>query len=159
MKVTVVIETPRHCIGKYFFDDEKQVYRLRKMLPLGMSFPYDFGLVKHTVAEDHDPIDAIVITECNTFPGVQMDCRVIGAMLAKQGSAENKKIRNDRFVFIPDDSIIFGHIKDISDLSKEYNRHLEEFFINYNKAEEKKFVPLKWVGAAKAEKLLEKQLK
>ena len=44
--VTVVIETPRHSIGKYFYDEEKKCFRLKKILPLGMMFPYDFGMIK-----------------------------------------------------------------------------------------------------------------
>ena len=44
--ITVVIETPRHSIGKYIFDEKKQCFRLKKILPLGMAFPYDFGMIK-----------------------------------------------------------------------------------------------------------------
>ncbi|HET9434002.1 MAG TPA: inorganic diphosphatase, partial [Chitinophagaceae bacterium] len=64
--VTVIIETPRNTQGKYVFDPMNQCYRLKKILPLGMSFPYDFGMIENTLAEDGDPADAMVITECIT---------------------------------------------------------------------------------------------
>ena len=156
--ITVVIETPRHSIGKYNYDEGRQCYLLKKILPLGMVFPYDFGMIKDTRGEDGDPLDAMVITECNTYPGVEMTCRVIGALLAKQTRPGKETIRNDRFFFIPEDSFTYAHIKDIKDFSKKHNQQLEDFFINYNKAENKKFVPLKLINATQAEKLLGKQL-
>ena len=62
--VTVIIETPRSIQGKYVFDPLNQCYKLKKILPLGMSFPYDFGMVENTIAADGDPADAMVMTEC-----------------------------------------------------------------------------------------------
>ena len=82
--VTAVIETPRNSAGKYVFDPVDRCYKLKKVLPLGMYFPYDFGMIVNTIAEDGDPADAMVFTECITFPGVRMACRMIGAMQAKQ---------------------------------------------------------------------------
>ena len=157
-RVTVVIETPRHSIGKYNYDEDKQCYRLKKILPLGMVFPYDFGMIKETRGEDGDPLDAMVITECNTYPGVEMTCRVIGALLATQTQHGKETIRNDRFFFIPEASIAYAHIHDMKDFPKKHNQQLEDFFINYNKAENKKFEPLKFINAAQADKLLGKQL-
>lgn len=154
----VIIETPRHSTGKYYFDPTARCFRLKKLLPLGMSFPYDFGMIKHTIGEDGDPLDAMVITECNTYPGVEMDCRIIGVLLASQRSPRKQQIRNDRYFFIPKDSLVYDHIRDISDFSKKHNQQLLEFFINYNKVEGKTFLPLKMLKAARAEKLLGKEL-
>ena len=156
--VTVVIETPRHSVGKYVYDEEGQCFRLKKVLPLGMTFPYDFGLIKNTRAEDGDPVDAMVITESDTYPGVHLECRVIGALLATQKEGGKKTIRNDRFFLIPEDSVVFAHIDDITNFSKKHNEQLESFFINYNKVENKKFDAIKFVDASQAKKLLEKQL-
>ena len=156
--VTVVIETPRHSIGKYNYDEEKNCYRLKKILPLGIVFPYDFGLIRGTRGEDGDPVDAVVITETNTYPGVEMQCRVIGALLAKQTRQGKETIRNDRFFFIPDESIAYAHITDIKDFSRKHNQQLQDFFINYNKAENKNFKPLKLIGASMAKKILGKEL-
>jgi inorganic pyrophosphatase len=155
---TVVIETPRHGTGKYYYDPKDRCFRLKKLLPLGMSFPYDFGMIKNTAGEDGDPLDAMVITECDTFPGVEMNCRLIGVLQADQRSPGKPKLRNDRYFFIPDDSLVFEHISNISDFSKRHNRQLLDFFINYNKVEGKTFTPLKLLNADRAEKLLGKEL-
>lgn len=135
--VTVVIETPRHSTGKYVYDEHDKCFRLKKILPLRMVFPYDFGMVKNSKGEDGDPVDAMVITECDTYPGVEINCRVIGALLASQRSPRKKAIRNDRFFFIPEDTLVYEHIKDIKEFSKSHTRQLQDFFINYNKAENK----------------------
>ena len=82
--VTVIIETPRNTAGKYVFDPANQCYTLKKILPLGMYFPYDFGMIENTAADDGDPADAMVITECVTYPGVRLLCRLIGSLQAKQ---------------------------------------------------------------------------
>ena len=137
--ITVVIETPRHSIGKYNFNEKEQCYHLKKILPLGMVFPYDFGMIKETRGEDGGPLDAMVITECNTYPGVQMTCRVIGALLAKQTQHGKETIRNDRFFFIPEDSLVYEHIRDIKDFSKKHNRQLEDFLSTTIKRKVKNF--------------------
>jgi len=152
--ILVVIETPRSDTGKYVFNEKENCNQLKKILPLGMHFPYDFGMVKNTRASDGDPIDAMVFTECRTYPGVQLNCRTIGALLAWQTSPGKKSVRNDRFFFVPVDSIVFEHIKNISDFSPAHNRQLAAFFVNYNKAERKTFKPTRYINAAQAEKLL-----
>jgi inorganic pyrophosphatase len=155
---TVTIETPRHSTGKYFYDPKERCFRLKKLLPLGMSFPYDFGMIKNTVGEDGDPLDAMVITECDTYPGVEMECRIIGVLQAEQRMPGKAKIRNDRYLFVPKESIAYDHIKNISDFSRKHNRQLLAFFINYNKEEGKLFYPLKLFDNAKAEKQMGKAL-
>ena len=153
--VTVIIETPKNTAGKYVFDQVNQCYKLKKILPLGMSFPYDFGMIENTLAEDGDPADAMVITECITYPGVRLNCRLIGALQARQNEKGNS-IRNDRFFMVPMDSVVFEHIKEIKDFSRQHNEQLQEFFINYMKAENKTLTGLKYMNASNAKKALEK---
>lgn len=156
--VTVIIETPRNTQGKYVFDPVNQCYKLKKILPIGMSFPYDFGMIEDTLAEDGDPADAMVITECITYPGVRLSCRIIGSLQAKQ-SEKGKSVRNDRYFMVPTDSVLFGHIREIKDFSKQHNQQLQDFFINYMKAENKKLTTLRYVNASSAAKSLQKLLR
>ncbi|MGK2861594.1 MAG: inorganic diphosphatase, partial [Chitinophagaceae bacterium] len=98
--VTMVIETPRYSAGKYIFDKRENCFRLKKVLKLGMTFPYDFGMVKNTLGEDGGPVDAMVFTESTTYPGVELKCRVIEALLARQTSPAKKKSgMTDIFLF------------------------------------------------------------
>ena len=155
MLSTIIIETPRHTAGKYVFDPDNHCYRLKKILPLGMHFPYDFGMIENTHAGDGDPADAMVFTECITYPGVRLICRIIGALQVKQVK-KGVSVRNDRYFAVPEDSVVFEHVKDIKDFSAQHNQQLRDFFINYNKAENKRLTNLKYVSAGNARKNLEK---
>jgi inorganic pyrophosphatase len=156
--VTVIIETPRHTAGKYVFDPVNRCYKLKKILPLGMHFPYDFGMIENTIAEDGDPADAMVITEFITYPGVRLTCRVIGALQARQ-SKGGVSVRNDRHFMVPVDSIVFEHIKEIKDFSRQHNQQLQDFFINYMKAEKKRLSGLKFINSSNAKKSLQNLIK
>jgi inorganic pyrophosphatase len=72
----VIIETPKGSRNKYAFEEEQRVFELKKVLPAGMSFPYDFGFIPGTKAEDGDPTDVLVLMDEPAFPGCVLKCRV-----------------------------------------------------------------------------------
>src|SRR5947209_380551 len=76
--VRVVIETPKGSRNKFAFNEEERVFELKKVLPSGMVFPYDFGFLPSTKAEDGDPLDVLVLMDEPAFPGCVLACRVIG---------------------------------------------------------------------------------
>ena len=76
--VHVVIETPKASRNKYAFDPELKIFQLKKVLPEGMTFPYDFGFIPSTKAEDGDPVDVLVLMDEPAFAGCLLKCRVIG---------------------------------------------------------------------------------
>jgi len=154
--VTVIIETPKNSQVKFDYDPGLQCFKLKKILPAGMVFPFDFGYIPGTKGGDGDPLDIIVIAEFGTFTGCAMDCRIIGAMLAEQKEKGSKKIRNDRFLAIPLQSMMFKDVHELSQLPKELTRQLQDFFINYNKAALKDFKVLRIVGSKKAYSLINK---
>ena len=156
--ITVIIEAPKNNPGKYVYDETDRCYKLKKILPLGMYFPYDFGFIEGTHAEDGDPADAMVFTEGITYPGIRLACRIIGALQAKQNK-NGKTVRNDRYFVIPEDSIAFEHIKEINEFSKKHNQQLQDFFVNYNKAVNKRLMHLKFINSANAFRNLEKLMK
>ena len=118
-------------------------------MPAGMVFPFDFGFIPGTKGQDGDPLDMIVISDLKSFPGCCMECRVIGAVTAEQ-TEEKKTVRNDRFLAVPAASHLFADINSIDDLPEEMINELEQFFINYNEQEGKKFKPLARISAKKA---------
>jgi inorganic pyrophosphatase len=160
MNVDVVIETPKSSAQKYDYVPNTPFFKMSKILPSGMVFPYDFGFIPKTKGEDGDPLDVIVISEFNSFPGVIIKCRIIGGIKAEQSEEKGSKkmIRNDRFLAIPKFSNIFQNVKKMEDLPKELTDQLEEFFIGYNKLEGKKFKALGKIGPKEAQGLIEKQL-
>jgi len=155
--ITIVIETPKHSTQKYDYDPESHFFLLKKSLPEGMCFPYDFGFIPNTTGEDGDPLDVIMISEFTTFPGCMADCRIIGCINAEQQeNGSKKKIRNDRFIAIPEASITFKHIKKINQLPEQLFEQLNDFFINYNKAEGRKFSVLKLIGPEESVDVIKK---
>lgn len=158
--VEVVIETPKGSAQKYDYVPNTPFFKLKKILPSGMVFPYDFGFIPKTKGEDGDPLDVIVISEFNSFPGVIIKCRIIGGIKAKQSEEKNsdKMIRNDRFLAVPKCSNIFQDVEKMEDLPSQITDQLEEFFVDYNKLEGKKFKALDKMGPKEAQKLIEVQL-
>ena len=155
--IDVLIETPKGSTEKYDYVPDLHLFKLKKILPRGMAFPYDFGLIPHTKGEDGDPLDIIVISEFHSFPGCLMKCRVIGGMSAEQSEKKNseKMIRNDRFIAIPKVSRVFEKIGSLKDMPDAIVDELEDFFINYNKIEGKKFKVLSVMSEKEALKTIE----
>jgi len=145
----VVIETPKGSAQKYDYDPKQRFFKLKKVMPAGMVFPFDFGFIPDTKGQDGDPLDIIVISDLKSFPGCCMECRLIGAITAEQ-TEEGKTVRNDRFLSVPEASQLFSEVQSIDDLPPETIEQLEDFFINYNKQEGRKFKPLDRISAKKA---------
>src|SRR6266550_1898245 len=93
----VVIETPKGSRNKFAFDPDQHVFELKKVLPAGMAFPYDFGFVPSTEADDGDPVDVLVLMDEPAFAGCVLKCRPIGVIQGEQGD-KKKKFRNDRII-------------------------------------------------------------
>lgn len=123
----VVIEIPKGSRNKFSFDPDEHIFELKKVLPSGMAFPYDFGFVLSTMADDGDPIDVLVLMDEPAFPGCVLRCRTIGVIEGEQGDKKDK-LRNDRIVAIERDAHSWEDIKTIDDLGKQFTRELEEFF-------------------------------
>lgn len=151
----LIIETPARSNVKYKFEPETKKLVAKKQLPLGMVFPYAFGLIKGTKGEDGDPLDAMVISTQEYVTGCEIKARLIGCLLAEQ-TEKGKKIRNDRYFFVPDDDMLLKHIKNIRDFGREHTEQLQEFFINYNKIVGRIFRPLRIANTLAAASLLKK---
>jgi len=97
--IQVIIETPKGSRNKYAFDSEQKIFQLMKVLPAGMAFPYDFGFIPSTLAEDGDPTDVLVLMDEPAFSGCLLKCRVVGVIEGVQGK-KKKEERNDRIVAV-----------------------------------------------------------
>jgi len=152
--VQVVIETPKGSRNKYDFDAEEKVFRLKKVLPAGMAFPYDFGFVPRTLADDGDPVDVLALMDEPAFAGCVLKCRLIGIIEGEQGDGKDKA-RNDRVVAVEMHNHSFADIHHIDDLGKEFVRELEEFFVNYHKLSDEQYQILDVRGPKQAKKCIE----
>ncbi len=150
----VVIETPKGSRNKFAYDPEQRIFSLKKVLPAGMVFPYDFGFFPRTLAEDGDALDVLLLMDEPAYPGIAVLSRLIGVIEGEQLDGK-KRIRNDRIVAVADANHMYADIKKLDDLPKPFVNELQQFFVNYHKLEGKEYKLLGCHGIATAQKLIE----
>jgi len=154
----VIIETPKGSRNKFAFDAKQKIFSLKKVLPAGMVFPYDFGFLPQTIAPDGDPIDVLLLMDEPAFPGIVVRSRLIGVIEGEQLEGK-KKIRNDRLVAIAEANHMYANIRRLSDLPGKFLHELEDFFVNYHSLEGKRYKLLGCKTTAVALQLIEKARK
>ena len=157
-QVHVVIDTPKGSHNKYKYDEKLGLFRLSRILPAGMQFPYDFGSVPRTRAEDGDALDVLVLMDAPTFPGCLIAARLIGVIRAKQ-TQDRKTVRNDRLIAVAETAVNRPEIRDIAELDGSRLKEIEHFFAAYNRAHRRTFTPTGRLGPDAAERLLEKAMR
>jgi inorganic pyrophosphatase len=153
-ELRAVIETPRGSRNKYSHDSKENLFLLKKVLPAGMSFPYDFGYIPQTEAEDGDPLDVLVLMDEPAFPGCVLQIRLIGLIEAEEKN-EGKTVRNDRLIAVAIQSRGHREVKNLSELGDAFVKDLEKFFETYQKLEGKEFRILGRKDAKEAERSME----
>ncbi|HEY5745249.1 MAG TPA: inorganic diphosphatase [Chryseolinea sp.] len=153
--IHVVIETPKGSRFKYAYDENVDLMVVRHELPEGFTFPINFGFIPQTLAGDGDPLDVLVMSETPAVSGCLMECRVVGAITARQRD-KNKWVRNDRVLAVPVASRSYENIRSLSDISKIFLTQLEQFFVAYNAARGKTYQSLKRLTPMQALALIRK---
>jgi inorganic pyrophosphatase len=151
----VIVETPRGRRNKFAFDPEQKIFALKKVLPAGMAFPYDFGFLPKTKADDGDAIDVLLLMDEPAFTGCLVSARLIGVIEGEQIEGK-QKTRNDRLVAVADASHEYAHLTKLGDLPKKLLKELEEFFVNYHRLEGKQYRLLGCRGKDAALSLIKK---
>src|SRR6266513_1520242 len=113
--IHAVVETPRGSRCKLEFDPKLRAFTLAKPLLSGLTYPYDWGFIPSTKAEDGDPLDVLVIHEAATFPGLILRCKPVGVLEVLQVTKRKKK-RNDRIFAVPDRSPLEANLQDMRSL-------------------------------------------
>src|SRR5215471_40063 len=151
--VRVVVDTSKGSRNKYKYDETLGLYRLSKVLPLGITFPYDFGSIPSTQAEDGDPLDVLVLREEALLPGFLVTVRLVGVIQAEQ-TEHGKTFRNDRLLGAIETPVNQPAIQTLEDLRTERLDEIEHFFMAYNHLKGRHFKPIGRHGPAMAEQLL-----
>jgi inorganic pyrophosphatase len=153
--VFAVVETPRGSTCKLDFDPDLRVFTLAKPLMAGLAYPYDWGFIPSTVAQDGDPLDVLVIHNAQTYPGVVLRCKPVGILEVEQ-KHEGKKERNDRVFAVPDRSPLESDLTDVRHLPSRAREELEQFFLATNALEDKELEFLGWRGPSRAIKTIKR---
>jgi inorganic pyrophosphatase len=122
----------------------------------GLTYPYDWGFIPSTKAEDGDPLDLLVIHDAQTYPGVVLRCRPVGILEVEQKKKGKAKERNDRVFAVPDRSQLETDLEDVRRLPSRARDELEQFFLATNALEEKEIKFLGWHGPAHAIKAIKR---
>ena len=156
--LNVVIDTPKGSRNKYAFDFKIDAYKLKTVLPHGTVFPFDFGSIPGTIADDGDPLDVLVLMDEPVFIGCLIEARLLGVIEAQQTESGETQ-RNDRVIAVAAESHTNGKLKSLRKLDSKLLGEIEHFFVSYNDARGKKFKPIGRRGSAVAKRLIKKQTK
>jgi inorganic pyrophosphatase len=147
----VVIEIPKGQRNKYEMDHQTGRIRLDRMLFTSTRYPADYGFIEHTLAEDGDPLDALVLLDEPTFPGCLIRSRAIGMFRMR-----DEKGRDDKVLCVPSTDPRMAHLHDIADVSEFDLLEIRHFFEVYKALEPGKEVEAaRWVGKREADDEIE----
>jgi inorganic pyrophosphatase len=152
--VRVVVETPQSSTEKIDYDDDLECFFVKRRLPLGIAYPFDFGFLPSTRGGDGDPLDAIVLANTPSFPGLVRHCRIVAVLNVAQ-TEKRKTVRNDRFIAVPGSDQTHARIEDVGDIDRDWRKEIEEFLEASIKLEEKKIRFRGWGNRRAARKALD----
>jgi inorganic pyrophosphatase len=153
-RLHVVVESPRGSQVKLKFAPELGAFTLSRALSLGVNYPYDWGFIPGTRAPDGDPLDAMVLLDVPTYPGVVLVCEPIGVLEVEQRRAEHGGVaRNDCILATPAGAPRLT-TRDARDLPARTREEIELFFQTAVALECKDLTLLGWGGPSAASKLI-----
>ncbi len=146
MQIDVVIEIPKGTRNKYEFDEEGRIW-LDRLLFTATHYPEDYGHVPGTLAEDGDPIDALVLLDEPTFPGCHIHARPVAVFYMSDEKGVDEKL-----LCVPASDPRSATVQDLSDVSSFRLDEIAHFFKIYKDLEPGKYVePGSWAGREEAE--------
>ena len=147
--VRMIVEIPMGSANKYEYDAEFGLFRLDRSLYASVHYPGDYGFIPGTLAEDHDPLDILVLISNPSITGCMLYVRPVGILNMIDSSERDQKIlavptRNPRFEQIHTIDQVFPHTR----------REIEHFFTIYKELEGKRTVMEGWGGPKEARKAI-----
>ena len=149
--INVLIEIPAGSKNKYEFDKDLQAFALDRVLFSSVQYPYDYGFVPNTLADDGDPLDGMVLMDQPTFPGCVIAARPIGMLEMIDGGDRDEKI-----LCVPDKDPRYAQVKSLEDVAPHRLEEIKEFFKTYKNLEKKVTEILGWKNVDQVMPLVEK---
>lgn len=149
--VNVIIEIPSHSDPvKYEVDKETGAMFVDRFMGTSMHYPCNYGYVPHTLSEDDDPTDVLVVTPVPLISGSVIRVRPVGMLKMSDESGEDAKI-----LAVPIDPLsrIYREIDSVRELPRPLLDSISHFFEHYKDLEDGKWVNIDgWLGAEEAKK-------
>ncbi|BAC09435.1 soluble inorganic pyrophosphatase [Thermosynechococcus vestitus BP-1] len=152
--VNVLVEIAGGSRNKYEFDKEMKVFALDRVLYSAVVYPYDYGFIPNTLADDGDPLDGLVMMDEPTFPGCVIPARPIG-MLEMIDSGD----RDEKILCVPVDDPRYAEVKSLKDIAPHRLEEIAEFFRTYKNLQKKVTEILGWQDVDAVQPLVEKCIK
>ena len=138
---------------KYEFDKESGALFVDRMLHTSMQYPANYGFIPHTLSDDGDPVDALVLTSMPIVHGAVIRSRPIGVLIMEDESGQDEKI-----LMVPVDKLFPYHsdVKNHTDLPPIILEQISHFFLRYKDLEKEKWVKIiRWGDAKEAAALIQ----
>lgn len=155
--LNAIVETPKGSRVKYAYDFDTGFLIVTKALPEGMMYPFNFGFIPKTLAEDGDPLDVLILNPEPMIAGCLLKVRPIGVVKAEQ-TEHGHFVRNDRIVGEAVGKEVAPGLESL-ELNERTVSQIEFFFSAYNKLYQKKFKVLGTGGPRKATDLVHDAVK
>jgi inorganic pyrophosphatase len=153
----VVVEAPRGSAVKLKYEPRWEAMSVSRPLPLGVVFPFDWGFIPGTCATDGDPLDAMLLWDVASYPGVVVRCRAVGVLHVEQNrtrQSPSDRIRNDRIMSLPIEARRERSVTDLASLPVRVRQELEQFAVAATALEGKDVRIIGWGDAAAALQLV-----
>jgi len=151
--INVIIEVP---LGgqpiKYELDKDAGVLVVDRFLYTPMSYPGNYGFVPHTLSEDGDPIDVLVINTRALVPGCVINVRPVGVLIMEDNAGQDEKV-----IAVPSHALTqrYDDVLTHTDLPEITLEQIEHFFEHYKDLEPGKWVKIgDWHGTEMAKRLI-----
>jgi len=138
--INVVIEIPSHNHPiKYEVEKDSGMLMVDRFLGTAMFYPCEYGFIPHTLSEDGDPVDVLVISPFPLFPGAVIRCRPVGMLRMTDESGKDAKI-----LAVPVNKLTprYQHVQKPKDVGQELLNSIEHFFKHYKDLEAGKWVKI-----------------
>ncbi|WP_088240864.1 inorganic diphosphatase [Calothrix rhizosoleniae] len=149
--VNVLIEITGGSKNKYEYDKELEAFALDRVLYSSVKYPYDYGFIPNTLADDGDPLDGMVLIDEPTFPGCIIAARPIGMLEMIDGGDRDEKI-----LCVPDKDPRYAQVKSLDDVAPHRLEEIAEFFRSYKNLEKKVTEILGWKSVELVKPLVDK---
>ncbi|MFA6918864.1 MAG: inorganic diphosphatase [Patescibacteria group bacterium] len=139
-EINVLIEIPQGSSVKYELNKEAGLMEVDRFIHSASVYPYNYGFIPHSLSEDGDPLDVLVISSQPVESGVIIRSRPVGLL-----QMEDEKGIDTKIIAVPIESVdpFFVHIQDIEDIDKATKDRIKFFFMRYKELDKNRWTKVR----------------